>query len=307
MGQQSYSEDMAKTREHKHISPTAFGHIYFRSFYKIPLAAKMLAAMQGKSDNLAAYTENKAIIPIMEARYKGGEEAIEAYIREHPNAQIMELAAGFSLHGATLAKKYPAIDYFETDLPDIVAVKKEAIDVIIPIQLPNLHHVPANALDLEVLKNIAGTDQERPLVIYNEGLMSYLTDAEKLQLADAVKGLLKNKAGVWITPDPALSAERRHGLAQLIPDSWKSGEKKVEEMTKQKYDDYVFRSEEAANEFFRENGFTVQTIPQPTELNSFDAISMNPEFAEKLKDNIKYHGKIWLLQLNKNNSQNYSE
>ncbi len=287
-------ENTTEKRGFKNISPTAFGHIYFRSFYSIPLASEMADLMEAEKKTSEMYGK-VLMVPVMEARYKGGESCIVDFIKENPEAQILELASGFSLHGTNLSLQYPSIEYIETDLPDMVATK---IDVLKKLSMarPNLRFASANALDLDALRKLV-SDSARPLAIYNEGLMSYLSDDEKNRLATIVRELLKDRVGIWITPDPALSAERRKSIRQILPDSWSQQIKRVEDITKQKYDDYGFKSEADADSFFEQNGFNSEKVPQPTDLNSFTACNLDPQLVEKLKNNIRSGGKVWLSRI----------
>jgi O-methyltransferase involved in polyketide biosynthesis len=229
--------------------------------------------------------------------------ALERLIQRYPNAQVLELAAGFSLHGTTLAEKYPKIEYFETDYSrEIIEVKKDVIESqLLKRKLPNLHFAQGNALDEGSIKCVlADADPGRPLLIYNEGLMAYLSDAEKEKLATIIKDLQQRfNGGAWITPDPALSAERRNRLATFAKSMSNKGfSKKAEEIAGQKYDDYGFKSENDADEFFASQGFQIERFPQPTDLHSFKNHSLDPEIARRLSEDIREYGKVWVLKIN---------
>lgn len=148
---------------------------------------------------------------MFEGRYKGGEEALEKFIKKNRNCTILELATGFSLHGADLARKYPKINYIETDLPDIIKIKEEIIKAI-GLNLPNLFFKSANALDAASVKKIIFRSKPgSKVVIYCEGLLSYFDDTEKVKIAKIIISILEERGGVWITPDPALSGQPRPG------------------------------------------------------------------------------------------------
>lgn len=259
-------------------------------------AKEKTEALRGEE---AAHEE---MISIMEARYKGGEMALERLIQRYPHAQVLELAAGFSLHGTTLAEKYPEIEYFETDYsPEIIEVKKEVIESqLLKRKLPNLRFTQGNALDGESIKRVlANADHGRPLLVYNEGLMAYLSDAEKEKLAATIKDLQRRfGGGAWITPDPALSAERRNRLATFAKSMGDKGFlKQAEKIAAQKYDDYGFKSEKDADKFFISQGFCIEKFPQPTNLHSFKNHSLDPEIARRLSEDIREYGKVWVLKI----------
>jgi O-methyltransferase involved in polyketide biosynthesis len=290
-------------REFSKVSRTAFPHIYFRSFYGIPYADEMSELMNAKEKTEELHgkdTAHEETIPIMEARYKGGERALEDLIRQNPNAQVLELAAGFSLHGTTLAEKYPEIEYFESDYsPETIAAKRDVIESqLLKRKLPNLHFVQGNALDEENIKGVlADADPRRPLLVYNEGLMSYLSDAEKEKLATIIKDLQRQFGGAWITPDPAMSAERRDRLATFTKSMSNKGFlKRAEEIAGQRYDDHGFKSEKGADEFFASQAFNIEKLPQPTDLHSFQSYGFEEEMIRQLSEDIREHGKVWILK-----------
>ena len=130
------------SRDFSKVGNTAFSHIYFRTFYGIPYAVEMYDLMGGKEriDQTYAPEANRAaIIPIMEARYKGGAAALEALIKENPQAWVLELAAGFSIHGAVLVEKYPGIQYFETDYSaEIIALKEDLLSYLTRSEMEQL-------------------------------------------------------------------------------------------------------------------------------------------------------------------------
>jgi hypothetical protein len=160
------------------------------------------------------------------------------------------------------------------------------------LNISNLYFSKANALDIgglkKALKNIS------PLAIYCEGLLSYFTEKEENLLARIIKKLLITHGGVWITPDPALSAERKKSLSVFLP-RFKSNIKKIEDRTKQKYDDHGFKSELQADEIFQKNGFLIKKIHQPTNLASLKNIK--PDLAQEIIKNIGEYGKIWEMFL----------
>ena len=83
---------------------------------------------------------------------------------------------------------------------------------------------------------------------YTEEEWMDLSDAEKEKLAATIKDLQRRfGGGAWITPDPALSAERRNRLATFAKSMGDKGFlKQAEKIAAQKYDDYGFKSEKDA-------------------------------------------------------------
>lgn len=290
-----------KPREHLRVSQTALHHMAWRSYYGIPYAEEMarLTRAREETDEKFGLAVARDIIPTMEARYKGGQAAMEEFIKEHPNAQVLELAAGFSLHGLTLAQKHPGINYYETDYsPEIAAQKQQLVEQgLLSGQLPNLTFARADALDLASLeKALENADPKRPLLIYCEGLITYLNDEEKQNLIENIITLLKRFGGKFITPDPGFSRERQRKLAETVP-AFRPVAKNAEDKAGREYKDNGFESEAIADEFFNKNTLDIQKFPQPVDLNSFKACGVNDEMARQLVENIKAHGKVWMLKL----------
>lgn len=291
-----------KLREFAKVSKSAFPLVFHRSFYGIAYAREMAELMDAKTVAIKLHGPDLEVqyelVPVMEARYKGGQAVLEKFISQYPNAQVLELAAGFSLHGAFFAKKYPKIIYTETDYKkETVALKKKLIQTLVKAKPENLYFAQANALRAEELKKILRhADPRRPLLVYNEGLMSYLNEEEKRDLAQNVKRLLLRFGGAWITPDPALSAQRRARL-RLFNRGFKNIVKSAERVAGQKYDDHGFLSEHQADEFFLKSGFTLEKFAQPVNLNSFKACGLSRPLIQKITEDIKKYGKVWTLTL----------
>lgn len=237
-------------------------------------------------------------IPRFEARYIGGEIALENSIKENQDTQILELGAGLSLHGLILTQKYPRITYIETDLPDIIQLKKDVIKKIVTVTPTNLHFAVANALDADALNKVLDiiTTTNRQLIIYCEGFMGYLSLEEKQKLAEIVKGLITRYGGEWITPDPAGSIARFDYQAAVFPDA-KERMKRVEAVVGQKYGDHAFKNEEDADIFFKKNGFVIKKISQPINLHSLEEINLSQKITGKTIEDIRLYGKVWIMKI----------
>lgn len=290
-------------KDFSNVSKTAYLHIYYRTFYNTPYADKMMELTDTTGRMIEIYSQDFLneldIVPIMEARYEWWENVLEELIKSNPSAQIIELAAGFALHGLNIALKYPEITYFETDLSDIIKLKQDLVENwITKEKVSNLRFEFANALDSTSLQKLnEHLDYKRPLIVYCEWMMNYFNDEEKQTLADNIKSLLKNhEIWYWITPDPAFNDERRSWFAELS-EKLKSRTKVLENVAKQKYSDNWFRSEQDADKYFSENKFNIQKVNQPIELDSLSSCEFEEGFVPKVKDDIKKHWRVWILNI----------
>ena len=113
--------------------------------------------------------------------------------------------------------------------------------------------------------------------------------------ANKIKTYLGQFGGVWITPDPSLSAERRNRLG-LFSTAFRDSAKKVEQLAGQKYDDHGFVSERAADMFFESGGFVIEKLTQPTKLVTA-SIDSESENQQRIVEDIRQWGRVWVLSL----------
>jgi hypothetical protein len=114
-----------------------------------------------------------------------------------------------------------------------------------------------DALDSGAFRTAAARLTPGPLAILNEGLLIYLDDTEKRQLAANVREALGRYGGVWITGDVYVRGptELRPPLsprAQAFLDQHRVEEKK-------------FPSWEAAERFFTAEGFVIRRRLSPSD------------------------------------------
>ena len=126
------------------------------------------------------------------ARHRLLDRRLERAIESGEVSQVIEIAAGLSARGWRFSRRYGnRITYVETDLPEMVALKRRALREAGSIG-PHHRVVTLDALQgkgEQSLGAIAATlDRERGLAIVSEGLLSYLE-------RDAVIDLWRRAAG----------------------------------------------------------------------------------------------------------------
>ncbi len=127
--------------------------------------------------------------------------------------------------------------------------------------------------------------------------MAYFNESEKQILADNIKNIFTQFQGFWVTPDPAMSAERRKRFSKFMK-IFERDNTMIEKVAWQKYDEHGFLSEVDANKFFIKNGFHITMKNQPTVLNSLKLLWFDDEFMVNIKDDIEKHGKVWIMENN---------
>lgn len=123
-------------------------------------------------------------------RHKIIDAQLEQLIEEQGVAQILELGAGLSPRGLSIATKYPHIQYIETDLEPMVKHKTKLIQ---NMKIPcNLTIKPcsfiATSNQPSIVKRLKEFDTQKPTLVISEGLINYFS---KTQLQDAMQTMTK--------------------------------------------------------------------------------------------------------------------
>lgn len=88
------------------------------------------------------------------------------------------------------------------DLAEVSNNKKRALDSLETDTPENLKLLVGNVLEEEdVLKCEEYFKEDEPVAVINEGLLRYLTFAEKTEVAKNIHKVLEKHGGVWITSD----------------------------------------------------------------------------------------------------------
>lgn len=279
------------------IGVTAKVSAYYRKFSDIAFAAEV-ATLLGADEAFAEIVRAHGLehdklafyAPMFEARYK----SITELIRKSGASQVLELACGYSLRGLDLARA-GSLRYVETDLPDVVATKLDVLEEIRRRHAiaPSSSHVvtAANALALEQLRAAAASfDRDRPLLVFCEGLVGYLTRAETEQLAETVRALLADFAGGWwLVPDFALQAEIRN----LPPERVRLREA-ITGITQRQLDASAFEDASDLATFLGRAGFDVGVRSQIEETPAFStlaALDLAPDLIERLRPALR----VWVM------------
>ncbi len=166
------------------ISPTAHytGYVWARNGLSHP----ELASWQGRvlfetlrpSMLVLGTLGGPSLEPYLLARHRALDELLEQSIEEHGRVQALEVACGLSPRGWRFSRRFgDRITYVEADLPDMAARKRQALERMGSL---SAHHRVEEVDALREagpgsLASIAETlDENVPLVILTEGLLSYL-------------------------------------------------------------------------------------------------------------------------------------
>lgn len=265
---------MSQAKDFSTVSPSAKSLLLMKGYTNIPYAREAAALMQGP-EVFGLDFENKDFwfwIRVMhfESRYW----SIDQLMKETGNNHILELSSGYSFRGLDMCSKNAGIHYIDTDLPGIVATKKQMID---ELHLENnlqgkFELLPLNVLDETAFGDTVDRFGDGPVTIVNEGLLMYLNTDEKKQLCRIIHSILTKRGGCWITADIYVqrSAEMRASLPQSKSEAAFMEQHHIEENK--------FASYDAARDFFAEQGFEVVKEATP----NYAQLSIMPKLLEVL-------------------------
>lgn len=237
-------------KDYSSISPSAKSLLMMKGYTQIPYAHQTAQLMHGPEVFNLNFDDKDfwfwARVMHFESRYW----SIDQLLKETEATNILELSSGFSLRSLDMCRK-SKVHYIDTDLPDIIATKKQMISELgIETGLEGkLELLPLNALDEKAFSDIMTRFDNGPLTIVNEGLLMYLGIEEKKQLCSYIHKALKQHGGQWITAD--IYIKRPAEVLDMMPQS----KQETQFFEQHHIEENKFDSYEAARIFFEDAGF----------------------------------------------------
>jgi O-methyltransferase involved in polyketide biosynthesis len=264
------------------ISPTALFVAYTRQFSDIPYAKEVAeltnAATIVKKQFVDDGQEPIVLAALFEARYK----AIEMVRARFNGTQILELASGLLPRGMILSQN-PDITFVESDLAGMIQQKQQLVQQLIGSR-PNLHFLALDATDKSnpLLIQADYFHSEKPVTLLCEGLLMYLTFAEKRQLCANVREMLLAYGGVWITSDFTTKA-RRAWQMQQSDSAVRQVNQKIMSLTGRTFMENEFDDLDHAKQFVRAQGFRVETFSMLEVIDRLSCVSVLEIDPERIK------------------------
>jgi O-methyltransferase involved in polyketide biosynthesis len=191
------------TRDYSTISPSAKGLVMVRSQSGLPFAREAAVRMYGEAEVRKVHddiTADQAAYLKMR-HFEIRSRSIDRALAARGATLVLELAAGLSFRGLAMAER-AGICYADTDLPDMIATKRELAVSLHPAPLAGDYRLcPLDAMDGPAVRALVATLPPGPLHVVNEGLLVYLDGDEKTRLFATILELLKERGGAWITAD----------------------------------------------------------------------------------------------------------
>lgn len=255
------SKQKQQLSPHRHISFTA--HYTGYNWYKLGLSNPTLATSMGRLlynllnpfETITEKLTGQSIRYTLKERHRLIDRQLDQLIAQHPNLQVIEIAAGLSPRGWSYRQTHPEILYIEIDLPAMAEVKQQALTSL------GQANAPVIAVDLfspEFERYLKTLDSSKPLVIISEGLVNYFSKDNLAKLWSVIShGLKLFPAGYYLTdlyPEP-----KQNKVGQLF----KQGSKVLKLMSRSDVG-LLFNSPAEASAFFKTAGFKQINIFQPT-------------------------------------------
>lgn len=239
-------------RNYTTISPSAKVLLLMKGHTDIPFARQAAGIISSPETFIPDFTKKDfgfwARVAHFESRYQQVDNLLHAVSCKN----ILELSSGYSFRGLSMTNEQE-VHFIDTDLPELITAK-EQITTELRKELPEpkgqLETLPLNAMDEQAFKAIISRFESGPVTIINEGLLMYLDQAEKEKLCGIIRSVLQERGGYWITADIYLKTNTRHHA--ITPD-----DEFQEFLDQHRIEENKFESLEAAEAFFKENGFIV--------------------------------------------------
>ena len=290
-----------RAKDHTNISFTADWHTHAKVLYGVKFAQEVYDALKSKGKDTRDPSKFP-MVPVFEGRYNGTDAAMRRYIQTNGIRQVLSLGAGFEPRGIMFASEFSDMHYVETDISEGFQVKSEIADEIFQNNsLPNrkgLEFISADATSNEqILSAVSSFNPDKPVLVVNEGVLSYYDDSEKSQIARIIKPILRRAGGIWITSDPSLNKESR-GILFAHISNFREATQKIAERTGRDYDKNGFQSFAHAEQFFNGEGFSVLRHSQGQlgySLSSLDKLGLEAQDAALVKDRIRWLMEAWAM------------
>ncbi len=245
---------------HRHISFTA--HYTGAIWHKLGWSHPALASPKGRRyvtllhplETVFESVVGGSMRSTLRQRHSLMDRQLDAFLQNHPDAQVLEIAAGLSPRGWRYRQKHPGLTFVEADLPDMAAAKRQALSQF-ESPLPRIESVDLFSQQLDTL--LQSFDASKPLIILSEGLVNYFDKPMLTTLwTKLAQQLQRFRTGVYLTdiyPEPV-----KHRLATFI---WNAS-KLLKLMSRSAFS-FHFQSPSEAEQFFQAAGFKQVAVYQP--------------------------------------------
>ncbi|SEQ94459.1 hypothetical protein [Pedobacter rhizosphaerae] len=242
-------------RDYSSISPSAKMLLLTKGLTNIPFIADAAKIIWGNDalDQLATNLTDELFLKRLihfESRYL----SLDSLLFASGSLNVLEISSGFSFRGLNMASHHANICYKDTDLSEIISIKKDLTQQLIRQEHLSLRGKliteSLNALDHNAFASAVESMPAGRLSIVNEGLLMYLNHGEKAQLCQTIRKALLKRGGYWITGDIYIKKELEE---TTIPDAFNQF-LQAHHVEENKFDSF-----QQAEAFFKEQGLLLTT------------------------------------------------
>jgi O-methyltransferase involved in polyketide biosynthesis len=282
------------------ISSTALFVSYARRYSDIPYAGKFPVPEESQEIYERMMEQNIAgagfLTILYEARYKNLRKVLREIMENENIHNIIEIASGSSSHGLEESENSDII-YVETDLPDMISEKEEKCTEILhnrKEERRNLYFASVNALKKEeMLATLNLVSEDGPIMVTNEGLLSYFDNEDKAKIAKNIKAIVEKRGGVWVTADTCVRFPPPSDI------DMKTIFRGLAKTTERKIREKAFVSIEESIAFFEDFGFEVERrLYDMSDLRSVSLFQETGVNVDAIIENMS-HREIFILRLKK--------
>jgi O-methyltransferase involved in polyketide biosynthesis len=284
-------------RDYSSISPSARSLLLLKGLTDIPFACQAAELITNPEKYEPDFELKDFLLWARVLHFENRYKSIDQLLSDLPVKNILELSSGFSFRGLNTAL-HNDINYIDTDLPDVIATKQNLLDSLMQTEATpkgNLETLPLNALHEAEFTNIANHFPKGELAIVNEGLLVYLDTDEKKKLCHNIHNVLQQRGGYWITADIYIKSDKK-----LL--SYAGNDKLQRFFEEHRIEENKFESFEAAEIFFKNEGFLIDKEAEPNYQSSGSLKHLRASASPEQLYNLGKTGRIrasWRLKLAK--------
>jgi O-methyltransferase involved in polyketide biosynthesis len=253
-------------RDFSSISPSAKWLLLMKGYTNIPFARKVAELLEYPKTYIPDFNRRDFTLWAGAIHFESRYWSIDQLLKDLAIVNILELSSGYSFRSLDYTQQ-KRVHYIDTDLPDVIAAKKEFISSLIKDEFKadgKLELLPLNALDESKFHDIVGHFPPGEVAIVNEGLLTYLDNQEKKKLCSVIHDILMERGGYWITADIYIK-NKQPRLGFIL------NKEMIEFNEQQNTEDKSFESFKEAEMFFNDMGFVIEKEAKIkyTEMSSF--------------------------------------
>jgi O-methyltransferase involved in polyketide biosynthesis len=196
-------EQMLNNKDFSSVSPSAKWLLLMKGYTNIPYARKVAELLEYPNKYIPDFKKRDLTFWAATYHFEARYWSIDQLLKDLTVTNILELSSGYSFRSLEQSKRN-GIHYIDTDLPDIIATKREIIKSLIKDESDingKLELLPLNVLDINSFYEIIDHFPQGEIAIVNEGLFTYLDKQEQKKLCSIIHDILMQRGGYWITAD----------------------------------------------------------------------------------------------------------